>query len=90
MAAYRLARREPPSRAIAALQLLTRILPLPASRVSPKAPAVGALARLGGSESVNIRLKEYQPTKSLNRQSFYAILRGSRQLQYITLSTPLA
>jgi len=59
MAAYRLARREPPSCAIAALQLLTRVLPLPASCVSPKAPTVGALARLGGSEPVNIGLKEY-------------------------------
>ena len=59
MAAYRLARREPPSRASAALQLLTRVLPLPASCASPKAPTVGALARLGGSESANITLKEY-------------------------------
>jgi len=51
MTAYRLARRQPPSLAIAALQLLTRVLPLPASCASPKAPTVGALARLGGSES---------------------------------------
>jgi len=46
-------------RAIAALQLLTRILPLPAGCASPGAPTVGALARLGGSESVNITLLEY-------------------------------
>jgi len=32
MAAYRLAHREPPSRAIAASRLLTKVLPLPASR----------------------------------------------------------
>jgi len=52
MAAYRLARRESPSRAIAALQLLTRV------------PAIAcklrlALTRLGGSEPGNITLKEY-------------------------------
>jgi hypothetical protein len=59
MAAYRLARRERPSRASAALQLLTSVPPLPASCASPKAPTFGALARLGGSEPVNVTLKEY-------------------------------
>jgi len=59
MAAYRRARRESPSRAIAALPLLTRVMPLPASCASPKAPTVGALTRLGGSEPGNITLKEY-------------------------------
>jgi len=32
---------------------------LPASCASPKAPTVGALTRLGGSEPGNITLKEY-------------------------------
>jgi len=59
MTAYRLARREPHSNVIAALRLLTRVLPLPASRASPKAPTVGALTLLYGSESANIRWKEY-------------------------------
>jgi len=57
MAASCLARREPPSRAIAVLQLLTRC------------PAIAcelrlALARLGGSEAEHIALQEYYSTRN--------------------------
>jgi len=61
MTAYRLAQRESPSRAIAALQLLARVLPEPGPRsvlgIAFKLRL--ALARLGGSEPGNTTVKEY-------------------------------